>query len=54
MFVDLSEDEVNSGDFLVITRFDGLDQLIEWGTGSHSGHSAVVFKMDGETYVVES
>jgi len=39
---------------LAITRFDGLDQLIEWGTGSRSGHSAVIFEIDGEKWVVES
>ena len=39
---------------MAITRFDGLDQLIEWGTGSRSGHSAVIYEIDGEKWVVES
>lgn len=54
VFVDLDDTEVGNGDFLAITRFDGLDQIIEWGTGSRVGHSAVVFEIDGEKYVVES
>jgi hypothetical protein len=39
---------------LAITRFDGLDQLIEWGANTHSGHSAVLLEVDGVMYVVES
>lgn len=54
VFVDLQDHEVGNGDFLAITRLDGLDQLIEWGTGSRVGHSAVVFEIDGEMQVVES
>ncbi len=41
-FVNLSSYEVKSGDFLAITRFDGIDQIIQYGAGSHAGHSAVV------------
>lgn len=41
-FVNLSEHEVKSGDFLAITRFDGVDQIIQYGAGSHSGHSAMI------------
>ncbi|CAD8091658.1 unnamed protein product [Paramecium primaurelia] len=52
--VDLKADEVNNGDFLAVTRFDGLDQIIEWGTGGRIGHSAMIFEIDGEKYVIES
>ncbi|CAK68862.1 unnamed protein product (macronuclear) [Paramecium tetraurelia] len=52
--VEWSEAEIHQGDFLAITRFDGLDQIIEWGTGSRSGHSAVIFEIDGVKWVVES
>lgn len=53
-FVNLSSYEVKSGDFLAITRFDGVDQIIQYGAGSHSGHSAVVLEVDGVLSVVES
>jgi hypothetical protein len=52
--VELDESLFNSGDFLAITRFDGLDQIIEYGTGSHVGHCTMILKLDGEAYVVES
>lgn len=52
--VDLDDTEVKSGDFLAITRMDGVDQLIQYGAGSHSGHSAVILEVDGEMMVVES
>ena len=42
------------GSFLTVTRLDGLDEIIMWGTGSHSGHSVVVITIDGIKYVVES
>lgn len=50
----LTEDEIHDGDFITIVRLDGLDEIIMWGTGSHSGHSVVVLTIDGEKYVVES
>jgi len=52
--VHLDESLLNSGDFIAITRFDGLDQIIEWGTGSHVGHCVMILKVDGVAYVVES
>lgn len=53
-FVNLSSYEVQPGDFLAITRFDGVDQIIQYGAGSHSGHSAMVLEVDGVISVVES
>jgi len=50
----LTEDEIHDGDFITIVRLDGLDEIIMYGTGSHSGHSVVVLTLDGEKYVVES
>ena len=41
-FLNLSSDEVQPGDFLAVTRFDGLDQIIQYGAGSHAGHSALI------------
>lgn len=52
--VDIDESLLNSGDFLAITRFDGLDQIIEYGSGGHVGHSVMVLKVNGEAFVVES
>jgi len=52
--VELDESLLSSGDFIAITRFDGLDQIIEWGTGSHVGHCVMILKVDGVAYVVES
>jgi len=50
----LDETEVKSGDFVIVTRFDGLDQLIQWGAGTRSGHSVVMLEFDGEMYAIES
>ncbi|EGR27832.1 hypothetical protein IMG5_188030 [Ichthyophthirius multifiliis] len=54
VFVDLDETEVKPGDLLIITRMDGLDQIIQLGTGSRSGHSVTLLEIDGEMYAVES
>jgi len=51
---DYDESLINSGDFLSITRLDGLDPIIMYGTGSHAGHSVMALRMDGELYIVES
>ena len=45
---------VQSGDFLAIERFDGLDMIIEYGTGSHVGHSTMALWIEGELHIVES
>uniref|UniRef100_A0A7S3JJD4 Uncharacterized protein n=1 Tax=Euplotes harpa TaxID=151035 RepID=A0A7S3JJD4_9SPIT len=52
--VDLDESEIHDGDFLAITRLDGLDEIIMWGTGGHIGHSTVALTLDGELNIVES
>lgn len=33
---------------------DGLDQLIQWGAGSISGHSVTLLEIDGQMFAVES
>ncbi|EAR84506.2 hypothetical protein TTHERM_00655340 (macronuclear) [Tetrahymena thermophila SB210] len=53
-YVDLDETEVHPGDLIIATRMDGLDQLIQWGTGSRSGHSVTLLEIDGELRTVES
>ena len=50
----LDKKSVKSGDFVAITRFDGLDNLIHWGTGSRAGHTAMALWKDNELYVLES
>lgn len=52
--LDLDESDIKSGCLLSILRLDGLDQIIEYGTGSRSGHTAVTLWMDNELYVLES
>lgn len=56
----VSEDLIQSGDFFAITRLDGLDQIINYGTGGIAGHSVMALRFpDEETgrnelYIVES
>ena len=40
--VDYPKDRVRPGDVILITRFDGVDQVIESFTGSPVGHTAVI------------
>jgi len=57
-FIDLDAKYVQSGDFLAITRFDGLDNIIHWGAGSHAGHSVMALwdhtESPAQLYIVES
>jgi len=50
----LDESEIHDGDFLAITRLDGLDEIIMWGTGGRVGHSTVALHIDGELNIIES
>ena len=45
---------IHSGDFLAISRLDGVDPLIMIGSGGRSGHSCVCSWIDDELYVLES
>ena len=45
---------IHSGDFIMISRMDGIDPLIMIGTGGRSGHSVVCSWIDDELYVLES
>jgi hypothetical protein len=58
---DYAAENFRSGDYFAITRFDGLDNLIQYGTGSHSGHSTMALwerateeGQEDQLYVVES
>eukprot|EP01116_Phalansterium_solitarium_P019619 TRINITY_DN5556_c0_g1_i1.p1 TRINITY_DN5556_c0_g1~~TRINITY_DN5556_c0_g1_i1.p1 ORF type:complete len:572 (+),score=196.97 TRINITY_DN5556_c0_g1_i1:105-1820(+) len=52
--VTLNESDIHSGDFLAILRLDGLDPMLAWGMGSHTGHTAITMWIDGALYVCES
>uniref|UniRef100_A0A7S3IGQ5 Uncharacterized protein n=1 Tax=Strombidium inclinatum TaxID=197538 RepID=A0A7S3IGQ5_9SPIT len=56
--VDLDESTIKSGDYIAITRLDGLDPMIMYGTGSHSGHTVMALWFEEEEgrelYIVES
>tara|TARA_B100001248_G_C27391830_1_gene462852 strand:+ start:314 stop:1765 length:1452 start_codon:yes stop_codon:yes gene_type:complete len=48
------ESQIKSGDYFSVTRLDGLDPMIMWGTGSFSGHTAIALRIDGDLYICES
>jgi hypothetical protein len=52
--VTIDESLIQSGDYFAVMRMDGLDPMIMYGTGSHSGHSVMALRMDGELYMIES
>ena len=37
----LNESQIHSGDFIGVIRLDGLDPVLAFGMGSHTGHTAV-------------
>ena len=52
--IEIDEKSIQSGDLFTIMRMDGIDQMIMFGTGSHSGLTAMALRFDGELYIVES
>jgi len=52
--VNISKSEVKSGDFLGVLRLDGLDPMLAWAMGSHTGHTCITIWIDNELYVIES
>jgi len=52
--VDVPADYIQSGDFFLILRLDGLDPMIMVGTGSRGAHCVQALRFDGELYIVES
>lgn len=52
--VNFDKHVIKSGDFVAISRMDGLDPLIMVGAGGRIGHTAVCSWIDGELYVLES
>lgn len=47
----LNESQIHSGDFIGVIRLDGLDPVLAFGMGSHTGHTAVA--LWEETWLVD-
>lgn len=45
----LNESDIHSGDFLGVIRMDGLDPMLAFGMGSHTGHTAVALWEESDT-----
>jgi hypothetical protein len=52
--VQLQEHEIENGDYLAITRLDGIDPMIMFGTGGHTGHTAVAMWFEDGLHICES
>eukprot|EP01101_Sappina_pedata_P000611 TRINITY_DN10808_c0_g1_i1.p1 TRINITY_DN10808_c0_g1~~TRINITY_DN10808_c0_g1_i1.p1 ORF type:complete len:556 (+),score=249.71 TRINITY_DN10808_c0_g1_i1:125-1792(+) len=52
--VNIDPSTISSGDFIGITRLDGLDPMIVWGQGGTTGHTTVALEIDGELNICES
>ena len=52
--LDIDESEIHTGDFVAVSRMDGIDPMIMIGSGSTIGHSAVCAWINGTLYVLES
>jgi hypothetical protein len=50
----LDESEIQSGDFFGIIRFDGLDPVLAWAMGAHTGHTVVALRENDQLYIAES
>ena len=48
------KENIKNGTTLGILRYDGIDPLIMYGTGSRIGHTAVIYHQNCNTYVYES
>jgi len=40
--------------YIATQRFDGSEVMIQYGTGSYSGHSVIAFRVNGTLHVCES
>lgn len=52
--IQIKKEDVHSGDFFAISRFDGLDNVIHLGTGSRVGHSTMALWRGDVLYICES
>lgn len=49
------ESLIQSGDFIAISRLDGLDPIIMLGSGTHAGHSTMAIRDENnELWIIES
>ena len=51
--VPLDESLIHSGDFFGVMRLDGLDPMLAWAMGAHTGHTVLALRMLGELFIVE-
>ena len=52
--IPIKKEDVSSGDFFAISRFDGLDNMIHLGTGSRVGHSTMALWRGDKLFICES
>ena len=52
--VNFDKNIIHTGDFVAISRMDGLSPVVMIGSGGNIGHVAVCSWIDGELYVLES
>ncbi|CAG9321177.1 unnamed protein product [Blepharisma stoltei] len=56
--ITLEKSQIKSGTFLAVTRLDGLDEMIMYGSGSRVGHSTVALWVEEngqkDLYILES
>eukprot|EP00455_Lapot_gusevi_P041013 TRINITY_DN470_c0_g1_i9.p1 TRINITY_DN470_c0_g1~~TRINITY_DN470_c0_g1_i9.p1 ORF type:complete len:554 (-),score=229.23 TRINITY_DN470_c0_g1_i9:215-1876(-) len=52
--VPLDESLVQSGDMFGIIRMDGLDPMLAWAMGAHTGHVTIALRIGGQLQVCES
>jgi hypothetical protein len=50
----IDEDAIPDGTFLATQRFDGSEVMIQYGTGSYSGHTTLALRINGTLHVCES
>lgn len=48
------ESDISDGDFFGVLRLDGLDPMLAWAMGAHTGHTTIALRFDGELYICES
>ena len=52
--IDFPEEYIKSGDLFLIYRFDGIDNLINFGAGSNVGHTTIALRKGKDAYICES
>jgi len=52
--VEIKEELIGDGDLFCIVRFDGLDPIINWGTGGNCGHNVMALRLEGVLHIVEA